>query len=73
VNSQTYNWKIVLGAFLLIFTPLRLFVMPVTERAILRDLALVMWWAFVLWLLVSGRRATIPKKSKVAHYLVKRY
>jgi hypothetical protein len=64
VNSQRYNWKIVLGGLLLILTPVFLFVKPTTERAILRDLVLVIWWAFVLWLLVSGLKATIPTKSK---------
>lgn len=64
VNSQKYNWKIVLGTLLLVFTPVFLFVKPVTERAILRDLVLVIWWSFVLWLIVSGLKATIPKDSK---------
>ena len=52
MNSQRYNWKIVLGTLLLILTPVFLFVKPATEGAILRDLVLVIWWAFVLWLLV---------------------
>jgi hypothetical protein len=64
VNSQRYNWKIVLGTLLLILTPLRLFVKPITEGAILRDFVVVIWWAFVLWLIVSGLKATIPTNSK---------
>jgi hypothetical protein len=58
VNSQRLNWKLVLGTLLLIFTPVLLFVKPTTEGAIVRDLVLVIWWAFVLWLLVSGIKAS---------------
>lgn len=64
VNSQMGNWKIFLGTLLLILTPAFLFVKPVTEGAILRDLALVIWWAFVLWLLVPGFNASRPTNSK---------
>ena len=64
MNSQRFNWKIVLGTLLLIFTPVLLFVEPLTEQTMLRDLVLVIWWAFVLWLIVSGIKASKPKKSK---------
>jgi len=64
MNSQRLNWKLVLGTLLLIFTPVLLFVKPATEGAIVRDLVLVIWWAFILWLLVSGLKAASPTKSK---------
>jgi hypothetical protein len=64
VNSQRFNWKIVLGTLLLIFTPLFLFVNPVTERAVLRDLVLVIWWAFILWLILAGIKASKSTNSK---------
>ncbi len=64
VNSQRFNWKLVLGTLLLIFTPVLLFVKPATEGAIIRDLVLVIWWAFVFWLLVSGIKASKPTNSK---------
>jgi hypothetical protein len=64
VNSQRETWKIFLGTMLLILTPLRLFVKPATEGAILRDLLVVIWWAFVLWLLVSGLKGSQRTNSK---------
>ncbi len=51
------------GMLLLILTPLFLFVKPVTKGAILRDLMLVIWWAFVLWLIRSGLKQS-PTNSK---------
>ncbi len=64
MNSQGFNWKLVLGTLLLIFTPVLLFVKPATEGAVVRDLVLIIWWAFVLWLLVSGIKASKPTNSK---------
>jgi hypothetical protein len=51
------------GALLLTLTPV-FFVKPVTEGAILRDLVLVIWLAFVLWLLISGLKASKATTSK---------
>jgi hypothetical protein len=64
VNPQRETWKIVIGAILLILTPLSLFVKPTTVEGALRDLVLVIWWAFVLWLLRSGFRGSDPASSK---------
>jgi ABC-type uncharacterized transport system permease subunit len=52
------------GILLLILTPVFLFVRPVTKAAALRDLLLVIWWAFILWLLVTGRKESRPTDSK---------
>ena len=54
--------KVVVGVILLILTPLSLFVKPATGTAIVRDLLLVIWWAFVIWLLVTGFREPKPTK-----------
>jgi hypothetical protein len=48
------TWKIVLGVVLLIATPLRLFTVPNTARHLGLDLALGVWWIFVIWLVVTG-------------------
>jgi hypothetical protein len=52
------------GMLLLILTPLFLFVKPTTGWAIIRDLLLLIWWAFVLWLIRSGLKASNPTNSK---------
>jgi hypothetical protein len=44
------------GILLLFLTPAFLFVSPVTKAAVLRDVLLVFWWAFILWLLITGVR-----------------
>ena len=64
VDSQRYNRKLFVGVALLMLTPVLLFVKPVTTGAILRDVALLLWWSFVFWLIVSGLKTTIPKNSK---------
>jgi hypothetical protein len=56
--------KIFWGMLLLILTPVFLFVRPVSKGAILCDLLLVIWWAFVLWLLVTGIKESKPTDSK---------
>jgi hypothetical protein len=58
------TWKIVLGTVLLIITPFSLFVKPITRDAIIRDLLLAIWWAFVFWLLASGFKTYRPKNSE---------
>jgi hypothetical protein len=58
------NWKKVLGIILLIVTPLRLFVKPATPRDIGYDLVLVIWWAFVIWLLRAGFMESKQENSK---------
>jgi hypothetical protein len=52
------------GILLLILTPVFLFVRPVSNAAILRDLVLVIWWAFIFWLLVTGKKESKPTDSK---------
>jgi len=59
-----FNWKLVLGTLLLIFTPVFLFVKPASEGAIMRDIVLVIWWAFVFWLLASGIKTSKQTNSK---------
>jgi len=54
--------KVVVGILLLILTPVGLFVKPTTGNAMVRDLALVIWWAFVIWLLVTGFKEPKPTK-----------
>jgi len=64
VNQRRTSVKMVWGILLLILTPVFLFVRPVTKAAVLRDLLLVFWWAFVLWLLITGMRESRPTDSK---------
>jgi hypothetical protein len=54
--QQPSKAKFVLGLALLLLTPLSLFVRPVTIAAVLRDFLLVIWWAFIVWLLVTGMK-----------------
>ena len=56
MNPHGETWKVVLGVILVIVTPLRLFVKPSGPESLLRDLALLLWWVFLLWLIVSGRK-----------------
>ena len=60
---QRTQWKIVLGLILGMATPLRLFTVPSTAEHIGNDLALVVWWLFVGWLLVSGGIG-VPKSDE---------
>jgi len=64
MSQRSYRPKVVWGIILLILTPVLLFVKPVSTAAILRDLALVIWWAFIIWLLVTGFRESKPTDSK---------
>jgi hypothetical protein len=48
------------GVLLLFLTPAFLFVRPATKPAVLRDVLIVFWWAFILWLLITGRRESKP-------------
>jgi hypothetical protein len=61
-NEKRVRPKVVVGIILLFLTPLGLFVKPATGTAIVRDLALVIWWAFVFWLLVTGFKEPKPTK-----------
>ena len=61
-NATRARPKVVVGIVLLILTPLGLFVKPATGNAIVRDVVLVIWWAFVIWLLVTGFREPKPTK-----------
>jgi hypothetical protein len=54
----------VVGILLLILTPVGLFVKPASGGAVIRDLVLVAWWAFVIWLLVTGFKEPKPTDSK---------
>ena len=64
VNQQRAKVKMFWGVLLLILTPVFLFVRPVTKAAVLGDLLLVIWWAFVLWLLVTGMKESRPTDLK---------
>lgn len=46
-------WKILVGLLLLIFSP-RHFVEPTTPRDVGYDLAGLVWWMAIAWLLWSG-------------------
>jgi len=75
MSEQKGNTKLFFGLLLFILTPLFLFVKPTTEGAILRDLVLLIWWAFIFWLLVTGRKESqqqiqsdqLPKSSDPTH------
>jgi hypothetical protein len=64
MNQQRSNYKMFWGMLLLILTPVFLFVKPTTGWAIVRDLVLVIWWAFVIWLLVTGLKESKPTNPK---------
>ena len=64
VNQQRANGKIFWGILLLFLTPVFLFVKPVTKAAVLRDLLLVIWWTFIFWLLVTGKKESRRTDSK---------
>lgn len=64
MSQKRVRPKVVLGIILMVATPVLLFVKPVSRPAILRDLALVIWWAFIIWLLVTGFREPKPTDSK---------
>lgn len=63
-NQRKRDVKILWAILLLFLTPVFLFVSPVTKAAVLRDLLLVFWWAFVLWLLITGVRESKKTDSK---------
>jgi hypothetical protein len=65
-NQQTPRVKIFWGILLLFLTPVLLLVKPVTKAAVLRDLLLVIWWAFILWLLVTGMKGRYANRSRIA-------
>ena len=56
--------KLAFGVLLLFLTPVLLFVKPTTEWAIFRDVALLIWWAFIVWLLVTGVKESKARNSK---------
>jgi uncharacterized membrane protein len=64
VNEQRPRVKMFWGILLLILTPVFLFVRPISKAAALRDLLLVIWWAFILWLLITGMKESRPTDSK---------
>jgi len=64
VNQQSASVKIFWGILLLFLTPVFLFVRPITKTAVVRDLLLVIWWAFILWLLITGKKESRPTDSK---------
>jgi hypothetical protein len=63
-STKRVRPKVVVGILLLILTPVFLFVKPTIGGAIIRDLMLLMWWAFILWLLVTGFKEPKPTDSK---------
>ena len=64
VNQRRTSLKMGWGILLLILTPVFLFVRPITIAAFLRDLLLMLWWAFILWLLITGMRESRRTGSK---------
>lgn len=64
MSQQKVRSKLIRGIILLILTPALLLVKPVSKAAILRDLALAIWWAFISWLLVTGFKESKPADSK---------
>jgi len=64
VNQQECKREDFLGILLLFLTPVFLFVRPITKTAVVRDLLLVIWWAFILWLLITGKKESRPTDSK---------
>jgi len=64
VIQQRASAKVFWGILFLFLTPVFLFVKPVTKAAVLRDLLLMIWWAFILWLLATGIRKPRPTNSK---------
>jgi len=64
VSQRGVRPKVVWGIILLILTPIFLFVEPVSKAAILRDLAVLIWWTFIIWLLASGFKESKPTDSK---------
>jgi hypothetical protein len=64
VSQQSVRPKVVWGIILLFLTPVFLFVKPVSKPTLLRDLVLLLWWAFIIWLLVTGFRESKPTDSK---------
>lgn len=63
-NQRRASVKLLCGVLLLFLTPVLLFVKPVTKEAVLRDLLLLIWWAFIFWLLVTGTKESKPAGSK---------
>jgi hypothetical protein len=45
-----------------------LFVKPVSRAAILHDLALTIWWALIIWLLITGFQRIETDGLKVVRY-----
>jgi hypothetical protein len=64
VDQQKGKGKLFFGVILLILTPVFLFVKPTTGWAVIRDLMLLIWWAFIFWLLVTGLTEAKPTNSK---------
>jgi uncharacterized membrane protein YhaH (DUF805 family) len=64
VSQQRENTKLFFGIFLLVVTPVFLFVKPTTGWAVLRDIALLLSWAFIFWLLITGKRESNQTDSK---------
>jgi hypothetical protein len=55
VKPREYTtWKVVLGLVLLVLSPIRIFSRPNTAEHIGVDIAGIIWWGFVCWLLWSG-------------------
>jgi hypothetical protein len=64
VDEKKARPKVLVGILLLFLTPVFLFVKPTTGWAIVRDLGLLIWWAFIFWLLVTGLKQPKPTGSK---------
>ncbi len=64
MNEKKARPKVLIGIVLLFLTPVLLFVKPTTGWAIVRDLLLLIWWAFIFWLLITGLKEPKPTDSK---------
>jgi len=64
VDERKGKGKLFVGTLLLILTPVFLFVKLTSGWAIVRDLMLLVWWAFRFWLLVTGLKESRPTDSK---------
>jgi len=64
VNQQRANVKDVPGDSASVPDPGVFVCKTCNQAAVLRDLLLVIWWAFILWLLVTGKKESSRSDSQ---------
>jgi uncharacterized membrane protein YhaH (DUF805 family) len=64
MSQQSGNYKLFWGMLLMLLTPVFIFVKPTGGSAILRDVVLLIWWALIIWLLITGRKKSNQTGSK---------